>query len=327
MSEPRSSPPSSADGLLDVQRLLTRERISLDQVEPGRTCFLSHLGAQSKLSPAPWVAHRDLAYALALANLNPALRKSLARAVLLEHGREFGVGRLRLTPYASGLPLGGSSLVLEPRRRGSGPRCLYTWALGMQAVPVSCDWLLLRAQPEWALDPPPPPLRPSGLQTLAALGGRVLVLVENATAAIAVVQACAGKVTLASHPRFAPFLEGLEPRADVLVWPHDALDSANLRNLPILAAALIGATESVRDATRRWLASRDAARVGDYELVTASCPGRIDRPALARFWAACGRPRILLTGDPTWAAQGGRWLREVGAKVEVHGEATQLQLL
>lgn len=310
----------------EVQRLLTGERLSIDDVASGRTCFLSHLGAQAKLAPGAWVAHRDLAYTLALGNLSPAQRTSLARSVLVEHGREFGVGRLRLVPLRSGLPAGGSSLLLEPRRRG-GPRCLSTWALGTGAEPGPCDWLILRAQPEWALDAAPPPLRASGLQTLVALGGQVLVLVDNATSALAVAQACRGHVDLASHPRFAPFFEAVDPHAPVLVWPHDALDSTGLRQRSILAAAILGAPESTVQNVRAWLSSRDAGAAGDYELVRAGCPGRLDRPGVEAYWIACGRPRILLTGDPTWAAQGAAWLRGCGATVEVQGQATQLALL
>jgi len=70
-----------ADELLAVQRMLARERLSIDDPQLGRTCFLSHLGAQSKLVPCPWVGHRDLLYALALANLNPAQRTSLGSGV------------------------------------------------------------------------------------------------------------------------------------------------------------------------------------------------------------------------------------------------------
>src|SRR5690606_39483822 len=104
--------------LHEVQHMVSRERLSLDEPGPDRTCFLSHVGAQEKLVPGPWIAHRDLVYAMALANLSPAQRTSLARAVLLEHGREFGVGRLRLEAASSGLPVGGSSLRLEPRQGG-----------------------------------------------------------------------------------------------------------------------------------------------------------------------------------------------------------------
>lgn len=72
-----SSPPSSSpskkgsfdDELHFVLRMLAQERLSIDESEPGRTTFLSHLGAQPKLVPGPWIGHRDLLYALALANL------------------------------------------------------------------------------------------------------------------------------------------------------------------------------------------------------------------------------------------------------------------
>lgn len=314
------------DEVLDVQRLLSRERLCIDEVQPGRTSFLSHLGAQPKLAPGPWIAHRELAYALALANLNPAQRTSLARSVLVEFGREFGVGRLRLVALASGLPFGGASVLMSPRK-GGGPRCCYTWALGSTAVPAACDWLLLRAQPEWALDAALPPLRASGLQTLTVLGGHVLLLVENATAAAAVAAECEGRVAFAAHPRFAPMLERVDPQASVLIWPYDALESSALRDQPVFAVALVGAPESVRLEVARWLSARDTQRAGDFELVSVTCPKRMDRDGLAEFWAACDRPKILLRGDPAWAASGAAWLRTLGAAVHIQGAATQLHLL
>jgi hypothetical protein len=192
---------------------------------------------------------------LALANLNPAQRTSLARAVLIEHGREFGVGHLALQAVSSGLPLGGSSLFLRPRR--GGPTCLYTWALGTTPTPVACDWLVLRAQPEWALDKPPKALRATGLQILAALGGEVVVLVGSAVGALQVASLCAGKVEIAAHPRFSPYIEGLDPAARVLLWPHDALDGAGLRRHEVVAVVLVGAPESVRQGIEAWCARRD----------------------------------------------------------------------
>jgi hypothetical protein len=306
----------------DVQHLFARERLAIDDMEPGRTCFLSHVGAQSKLVPGPWIAHRDLLYALALANLTPMQRTSLATAVLVEHGHEFGVGRLLLEARASGLPLGGSSVRL--RHRKGGVTCFYTWALGHAPQPATCDWLLLRAQPEWALDRPPPTLATGGLATLAELGGEVLVLVSSAVGALQIAQACAGKVELAAHPRFSPYIEGLNPEASVLLWPHDALDGAGLRRRALAAVALVGAPEQVRREV-----SRRIARMGgpDVELVELACPGRANREQLAAFWVACGRPRILLTGDPTWVAMGADWLESLDADVAVHTEATQLELL
>ena len=133
-----------------VQQLIARERLSLDVCARGRTCFLSHVGAVTKLVPGPWIGHRDLIYALALANLTPAQRTALARSVLVDHGREFGVGRLALSALPSGLPLGGCALRLHPR--GGGPVCLYTWALGEHAGTAACEWLLLRAEPGMPID-------------------------------------------------------------------------------------------------------------------------------------------------------------------------------
>src|SRR5690606_35064496 len=189
--------------LHEVQHMVSRERLSLDEPGPDRTCFLSHVGAQAKLVPGPWIGHRDLVYAMALANLSPSQRTSLARAVLVEHGREFGVGRLTLEAVASGLPLGGSSLRLAHRQ--GGLRCLYTWGLGVAPTSVECDWLLLRAQPEWALDEPPRPLMTKGMRTLASLGGTVLVLVDTAVAALQIARKLGDEVALQAHPRFAPY--------------------------------------------------------------------------------------------------------------------------
>jgi hypothetical protein len=313
----------AASEVQEVQHLFSRERLAIDDMQPGRTCFLSHIGAQPKLVPGPWIAHRDLLYALALANLTPAQRTSLARAVLVEHGHEFGVGRLLLEARASGLPLGGSSVRL--RHRKGGVTCFYTWALGAEPQAASCDWLLLRAQPEWALDHSPPRLATGGMATLAELGGEVLVLVASAVGAVQVAQACAGKVELASHPRFSPYIEGLHPDAPVLLWPHDALDGLGLRRRELAAVALVGASEQVRRELERRC--QKMPRGDRIEIVELACPGRADRARLADFWAACGRPSILLSGDPSWASMGAKWLESLGATVVVQTAATQLDLL
>ncbi len=312
------------DQLHEVQHMVSRERLALDEPAPERTCFLSHVGAQPKLVPGPWIGHRDLVYAMALANLSPAQRTSLARAVLVEYGREFGVGRLTLEAVASGLPLGGSSLRLLPRQ--GGLRCLYTWALGTEPTGVACDWLLLRAQPSWALDAPPRPLLAKGMSTLAALGREVLVLVDTAVTARQISDACGDAVSFAAHPRFAPYLERIDPEGSVLLWPHDAVDAVGLRRHEIIAAVLVGAPEPVRQSVDAWRAR--LGPVGErMQLVEASCPERIDRPHLAALWRACGRPRVLLRGDAGWSASGAAWLREQGATVEVQGHATQLSLI
>lgn len=306
-----------------VQHMLARARLSIDDTQPGRTCFLSHLGAQDRLSPGAWMGHRDLLYGLALANLSPAQRTSLARAVLVDHGREFGVGRLRLQTLASGLPLGGSSLLMQPRT--GGPSCLSTWALGPGASAAPCDWLLLRASPEWAVEPEPKRFSARGIQLLTQLGGEVLILVSSAVGAVQIAQACAGTIRVAAHPRFSPHIEALDPEAAVLLWPHDALDGAGLRRHEVVAVALVDAPEAVRSAMKDWLERRAGDR--DVEMVELSCPGRMNRPQLEAFWKACGQPAVFLTGDPVWASSGAAWLRSVGAQVVVHGEATQLSLL
>lgn len=306
-----------------VQHMLARARLSIDDTQPGRTCFLSHLGAQDRLAPGAWMGHRDLLYGLALANLSPAQRTSLARAVLVDHGREFGVGRLRLQTLASGLPLGGSSLLMEPRR--GGPSCLYTWALGPGATPAPCDWLLLQASPQWALDGAPKRFSARGVQLLTQLGGEVLILVSSAVGAVQIAQACSGTVRVAAHPRFSPHIEALDPEAAVLLWPHDALDGAGLRRHEVVAVALVDAPEVVRASLKAWVERRGRDR--EVETVELSCPGRMDRPQLKAFWEACGKPAVFLTGDPSWVSGGASWLRSIGADVVVHGEATQLSLL
>ncbi|MGH1342014.1 MAG: hypothetical protein ACRBN8_10710 [Nannocystales bacterium] len=305
-----------------VQHMLARARLSIDDTQSGRTCFLSHLGAQERLAPGPWMGHRDLLYGLALANLSPAQRTSLARAILVDHGREFGVGRLRLQTLASGLPLGGSSLLMEPRKGGTS--CLYTWALGPGATPATCDWLLLRASPEWAVEPAPKKFSARGVQLLTQLGGEVLLLVDTAVGALQVAQACMGTVRIAAHPRFSPHIEALDPEAAVLLWPHDALDGAGLRRHEVVAVALVDAPEVVQTDLKAWMKRRGGEQI---ETVDLCCPGRMDRAALHAFWQACGKPAVFLTGDPGWTSSGASWLRTLGADVVVHGEATQLSLL
>jgi hypothetical protein len=48
---------------------------------------------------------------------------------------------------------------------------------------------------------------------------------------------------------------------------------------------------------------------------------------MAAFWSGCGRPRVLLQGEPTWAHHAAAWLRTLGAEVELQADATQLSLL
>lgn len=325
MTDDDPNDPALEAELHEVRHMISRERLSLDEPGPDRTCFLSHVGAQAKLVPGPWIGHRDLVYAMALANLSPAQRTSLARTVLVEHGREFGVGRLTLEAVASGLPLGGSSLRLAHRQ--GGLRCLYTWALGVAPAPVRCDWLLLRAQAEWALDGPPRTLQTKGLRTLTALGGVVLVLVDTAVAAVQIARALGEAVPVQAHPRFAPYLEQLDPEARVLLWPHDAIDGAGLQRHTIAATVMVGAPEPVRQQVEAWR-QRQAKAGKRMKLAEVGCPGRVDRARLAAFWEACGKPRVLLRGDSAWTAAGAAWMRgSLGATVEVQGRATQLSLI
>ena len=325
-----------------VQQLIARERLSLDLCARGRTSFLSHVGAAPRLVPGPWIAHRDLIYALALANLAPAQRTALARAVLVEHDREFGVGRLQLRTLPSGLPLGGSSLRLQPRGPGGGgPSCLYTWALGASARAAPCEWLLLRAEPSWALPDPPRPLAPGAIETLHALSASVVILIATAADARMVADRCLRRVPFTAHPRFLPHLEGDDSKVTrptgtepprVRLWPHDAVNAPGFWPVPkgrsqetAGAVLLVDAPEPVRQAVEAWHAAHpDARRV---EVARASCPGRADRATIAAFWAACERPQVLLRGDPEWAGDARRLLHDLGARVEAQAQGTQLALL
>jgi len=311
-------------GLEQVRSLLARERLSIDAMEPGRTCFLSHLGAIKKLVVGPWIGHRELLYALALANLSPDQRTSLGRAVLVDYGREFGVGRVVLTAEDSGLDLGGSSLHLRPRKRG--PTCLYTWALGRGATPRACQWLLLRAQPQWALAEPPKPLTKRSLETLDALDARVVIAVATAVEASQIAKQCLSNVAFWAHPRFTPHVDA-SPRSSeepggIWLWPHDALTAESLRKREPQVVILVNAPEALRAVAERWAATLPQA----VELTQASCPNRLGRSGLLKFLSACEQPQVLLRGDPAWVKQGETWLRERGVVVETQSDATQLGL-
>ncbi len=315
---------SQTTGLERVRSLLARERLSIDAMQPGRTCFLSHVGAVHKLVVGPWIGHRDLLYALALQNLSPDQRTSLARAVLVDHGRAFGVGRVVLTAHDSGLPLGGSSLLLVPRTRG--PTCLYTWALGSGATGAACEWMLLRAQPQWSLDDPHKPLTARAIETLDALEARVVIAVATAVEALQVAEQCLWSVAFTAHPRFAPHIAANPRPADapggIWLWPHDALTADSLRRRGPNVVVLVDAPEALRRLAQRWAGDQQQA----VELTHASCPGRLDRAGMLAFLNACDQPEVVLRGDPTWAQAGETWLRAHGIRVEREVDATQLGL-
>ena len=52
----------------------------------------------------------------------------------------------------------------------------------------------------------------------------------------------------------------------------------------------------------------------------------MSREGLSHYWRACGKPKILLRGDPQWASEGRAWLESLGATVAREAEATQLGL-
>lgn len=303
----------------EVLAMLRRGRLALDVCEPGRTTFITHVGAVPKLVPGAWIGHRDLLRAMALANLHPQQRAALARAVLVDYGHSFGVGRLELGVHPSGLPLGGTSVSL--RGRSGELSCLYTWALGPAAEPVVCDWLALRAQPGWALDDAPKRLTGKGTHTLAELAGKILVLVETAVSARLVADELAGTVEVSAHARFAPYLDEPSSDAPVLLWPIDALSSAALARYEFGTVIPLAVGEGDLAAVAQW-----ASEQANVTVATASEPGRIDRKGFERFWRACGRPKILLRGEPQWTAQGAAWLRDLGAIVSVEPTSTQLGL-
>lgn len=312
-----------------VLRILARERLSIDAAAPGRTTFLSHLGAMGKLVPGPWIAHRELLLSLTLTNLSPDQRHSLAQAILIDYEREFGVGRLILRALPSGLPCGGASLALRPR--SGAPRCLYTWALGPGAKPTPCDWLLLRAQPEWA-DEKATPLLASDVKTLHALGADVAIFVPSAVAAVQVAKLCLQGIPFTAHPRFLPLLSDTNNDAKIALWPMDAVPSASLRRRRVSSVIIVDGGETATRAIGRWAATRSDAREAEtgrpneIEISEVCCPGRADRSALLSFWEACERPSILLRGDPTWTGAGQTWLGACGARVDLQVESTQLRL-
>jgi hypothetical protein len=89
------------------------------------------------------------------------------------------------------------------------------------------------------------------------------------------------------------------------------------------ALVLVDAPEELVRSAEQWADQRQRP----VELREASCPDRLDRRGLAAFWRACGRPRVLLRGDPSWASEGARWLQEqLGADLSARSEAKQLGL-
>ena len=305
-----------------VQRMLARERLGIDLFDKGRTTFLSHFGAWQSLVVGPWIAHKELVMALALANLSPNQRSSLAKTLIVEWGRTFGVGRLELEALPSGLPLGGSSLALRSRA-GEGPSVLYTWGLGPGAQARECDWLLLRAQPEWALDESPRAMSARGMETLTGIGGRVVVFLPSATAAKQVADLMGKRVPMHAHPRFSPQLEPehLDPNADLWLWPTDQYKSPRLRDQVLSTGSMVSVKTSERRLLERWAGDRPK-----LELVDAACPGRFDRAALLNFWRECGEPRVLLRGESEWAKPGAAWLESQGVQVSRQSNAAQISL-
>ncbi len=306
-----------------IEQILARERLTIDLCAEGRTSFLSHVGATRRLVPGPWIAHRDLIYAMALTNISVSQRRALAHAVRVEHGREFGVGRCTLVTSSSGLPFGGSNLMVRPKL--GGPEFLYTYALAASATPTPCEWLLLRAQPEWTRGDEVRALGVRGLDTLIGLGGDVLVLVPTVVAAKQVAALVKDRIALSAHPRFSPLIFAADEQAsrdaNLIVWPHDGLESPLLRDRDIRTAVVIDGGGEVLERVGRWAQGREA-----LEVVPAACPGRIGRVALRKFWDGCGRPRILLRGRPNEVRLGTALLQDFDAHVIPRAEGTQLGL-
>jgi hypothetical protein len=304
-----------------VLSMLARERLCVDEAGGRRTCFISHLGVERGLAPGAWICHRDLVAALSRANLSPSQKTSLARAVVVEHGDEFGVGRLLVRALPSGLPAGGSSVLLQPRDRSTS--CLYTTWLGPACVAAHCRWLRLVAQPEWASETHLRELTVTGIETLLALGAELLILVKSTLEAVQVAALCSGRIAVFAHPRFAPFVESSERSARVILWPTDALASRLLRRRSICAVAVMAVDQQVRQQVEMWCRQQGPR----LELVEIRCPHRASRQHIEDLWRACAAPRVLLSGDPRWVESGRRWLAELGAIVQHQSAGTQLPLL
>ena len=305
--------------------MISRERLSLDEPAADRTCFLSHVGAQGKLVPGPWIGHRDLVYAMALANLSPAQRTSLARAVLVDHGREFGVGRLTLEAVSSGLPLGGSSLRLA-HRQGGAPVPLY---LGVGGG-AHCGGVRLAAA--------------SGAGRVGA--GRASASAAGQGAAhpglVGGGDAGAGGYRGGGPCRSWPRVETRFVSRPILASRRTSRGSSPRRRCCFgpMTPSTAPACSDTRSPRWCWSARRSAygskSMRGEFgggpagerlQITEVGCPGRVDREHLRAFWESCARPRILLRGDSEWTAQGAQWLRSQGATVEVQGQATQLSLI
>ncbi|MEZ4427303.1 MAG: hypothetical protein R3A51_06335 [Nannocystaceae bacterium] len=153
------------------------------------------------------------------------------------------------------------------------------------------------------------------------------MLLATAVDARALVDRCPPSLPLSIHPRFLPHVGREDARVDhpdarVLLWPHDVLSADSLRRREPGVLVLVDAPEELTRAANRWAGQLPRA----VEITHATCPGRLDRPGLAAFWKACGRPRVLLRGDPGWTGVGASWLRELGAQLSTQSDAQQLGL-
>ncbi len=318
--------------------MMARERWLIDAFAPGKSTLLTYLGAAPSLRPGPWLAHRDLVAALALANLSPGQRESLARSARVEWGREFGVGRTKIWAHSSGLPFGASTVTWVPRL--GGVKVSSAWALGASATPVESEWLILRASPEWALDPSPPAIKAHGLMTLLGLGGGVLALVPTAVAAHQLAAMLPDSTPIVAHPRFLPHLapDGTRPATAasvasheksagaLILWPHDALSQAGLRRHAFRTVLLFAAPESVQLELHQHLQQRDESSSAPIDVIETALPGRVLRPALREFIRACGDPNVAVDGDARWTHPAADWLRDEGLRVVLRSRATQLGL-
>jgi hypothetical protein len=211
------------------------------------------------------------------------------------------------------------------RPKLAGPAFLYTYALAASATPTPCEWLLLRAQPEWTRGEEIRALGVRGLDTLIGLGGDVLVLVPTVVAAKQIATLVKERIAVAAHPRFSPLLFAAEEQAardaKLVVWPHDGLGSPLLREKDIRTVVVIDGDGELLQQVERWAQGR-----GGIEVVPAACPGRISGVTLKKFWQGCGQPRVLLRGSPNEVRLGTALLQGLGAHVTPRAEGTQLGL-
>jgi len=321
----KPTPTKYKSGLGLIGQMLGQERLVIDRDIHGRTCFHSHFGACPRLGDGPWIAHRGWIEALSLRPLSASLQSILAQTAVHHHGRQFSVGRLELQSSSSGIPFGGS--LLQMRLSNSSLRCVYGYALGKAAQAMVCDWLVLDLNSRWAHNlssqPSLKPLHAQGIETLLALGARMLCLTRTVVEARQFSTTLPGSLTLTGHPRFSPYLDMHQSlaKAQLVLWPMDSLQSPILRKQPFDILFLMNPTEIEKQQAEKWAESLNVK-----EVVSIANPDHMDPNAFLKFWTACGEPIILLRGETQWLKPTEGWFRDQGIEVCSHNDGVQLGL-